>query len=136
MVKKMKCTNCGGNEFIECVISTDGMGVGDRVTTSVSNASTFACRQCGHIEWYLSEQAFKAHDQREKQKTEYQAELAKYEQKKRSLESEIERLRKIIADENQTVKAVNDAKAKLGDLEYELMNLREPTEQNGAGFYW
>ena len=122
---KMKCTSCGGSELIDCVISAyDSIG---EVTSDIRNASTYACRQCGHVGWYLSEQTFKAHDQREKQKAEYRADLVKYEQRKKSLESEIERLRKTITEENQTVKAVNNAKTKLADLEKELKSLLAPS---------
>ena len=130
MSRNMKCTICGGQEFVDCVISTKG-GLGDEVDTTVSNASTSACRQCGHIEWFLSEKTMKDLVLREKQTIEYQKQLKEYEQKKAILQEKIERFNKIIADEDQTVRTIKEAKEKIILLENELKSLRKPDGPNG-----
>ena len=123
MGEKMKCTHCGGLELAPCNISIEGMGVGDRVTGNISNTSTYFCKKCRHVEFFLSETEIQAIAVREKNEADYREQIRQYEREKAALEKEFEVLQRIISDENQTVKVVNDAKQRIADIDNELRTL-------------
>jgi len=122
MDKKMKCTNCGSHELVRCGIPSEGGGE----LVSVRNAETYACKQCRHVEFFLLETEIQAIAVREKKQADYEDQVKQYEQKKAALQKQIDELRRVVSDENQTVKAVNEAKEKVMQLENELRNLRKP----------
>jgi len=126
MDEKIKCTHCGGLELVPCDISIEGWGVGERVTGSVSNASTYFCKKCRHVEFFLSATEIQAIAAREKKEADLREQVRQYEQKRAALQKEFEDLQRVISDENQTVKAVNDAKQKIMGIENELRSLRNP----------
>jgi phage tail sheath protein FI len=53
MDRKMRCVICGCDDFADCVITSGVDNVGNPMGVSVNNALTYACRQCGRIEWFL-----------------------------------------------------------------------------------
>jgi len=126
MEKNMKCTNCGGTELAPCEIRTSGMGSECHVTGNVSNTITYYCKKCRHVEFFLSEAEIQSIALHEKKDADDKEQIRQYEEKKAALQKEFEELQRIISDENQTVKAVNDAKSKIADVDYELRTLRKP----------
>jgi len=106
------------------------MGAGDHVSSGISNASAYFCRKCRHVELFLSETEIQAMDTREKNETAHNNRVREYMMKKEMLLQRLERLQRIISDENQTVKAVNDAKEEIQYVQAELSGLVEPRDPN------
>lgn len=84
---KIKCTNCNSDDLF--------------VYNSEGPATTYACRQCSHMEWFLNEDTMKLFLRSEKQ--DLLNEMAELQDKLKPLQS-------IINDQNQTLAAIRDAK--------------------------
>ncbi len=116
-----KCPSCGGTDFVPYNYATGMSGYFDNQSNSV------ACLNCGMIilyanpdvlqkraEQYHKEQAEKA--ERDRQISELQVQID-------AKKAELEQLNAIVIDENQTVKAVKDAHARIGPFENDIRNL-------------
>jgi DNA-binding transcriptional regulator YhcF (GntR family) len=79
---------------------------------------------------FLSTEKMKGYFVREQRDEELKQQTAAYEKKKSELETQIAELRRIINDENQTVKAVKEAKEKLNSSENELRMLHPHYRNN------
>jgi len=88
--------------------------------------STYVCRNCRHIEWFVDEKVLKMQEKKERIQAEYTQQLSEYEERKATLEEQIQVLKTIARDENQTVKTSTEAKMKQQALEKELRLLRKP----------
>lgn len=118
---EMKCPFCGPSEFIEIPLISifiDG-------TIYAENGTSMACTKCGHVEIKADLDMLKKILDREKTEQKNKEMIAELEKEIQSLEEEKERLEKIIADENQTVKNVRIAKEKIASLNDDLHSLKE-----------
>lgn len=113
----MKCANCSCNEFY--IMQDLETSNGERVKINGCAIKAYLCKKCGKIEFYSPLALKKFKDYEEKKKQEEAAEKARKE-KIDSLNKEIEELKAIIGDDNQTVKAVREASSKLEEKEKEL----------------
>ncbi len=86
----------------------------------------YACKKCHHVDFYVTEKTIKKYEDQVKKQEEYCRRMDEYQSRKNEIEKEMARLKEIINDENQTVKAVNEAKEKLSGLDFESRNLRPP----------
>jgi len=133
MTQTMKCTNCGSFDLVPYRLYGESTFV-----IWNSNAQTMACRSCGHLELYVDAKIFEAQqakpEEQEKQKKveekdeEYDKRVLAYEVKKLDLQKEINMVRKIIVDDRQKAKAVNEAEKRLVQLENQLQVLRAPSK--------
>lgn len=119
MENRIRCTHCGNYNLFPYAIDTGADFL-------AQGPSTFVCRNCRHIEWFVDEKVIKSQEKKERIQTEYAQALAEYEQKKATLEEQIQVLKTIARDENQTVKTSLEAKTKQQVLEKELRLLRKP----------
>ncbi|MCL2540297.1 MAG: hypothetical protein FWE53_02565 [Firmicutes bacterium] len=120
MEAKIKCSCCGGTELSRCLV----WGSCYEGSCRFESETTYACNNCGHIEWFLNTSYLvKQDDERLAESARVLAEKEKKEQQIRRLESEINALQALIRDENQRVKTVNEAKDKLTRLKEELRSL-------------
>ena len=117
----MKCPSCGGTDFVpyqfaEYVISE-----------FKPHVDSFVCVNCGRVEFYARESDLKATVVNFKAKQEREAKLAeekaRAEEKIRGYKKELEGLKAIVNDENQTVKTVKEAQARIIEIEKELEGL-------------
>jgi len=119
---KMKCGMCGNNElvFYGCVCGADNQPLFGKA------AKTYICKKCRHVEWFADESTIEQAAAEEQKNAEHCKKMEEYESERAKLEKEIEQLRKIVADENQTVKRVREAELELVEAETKLATLREP----------
>lgn len=114
----MKCLLCGKEKFFKVkiidnqVIATEGY-----VSQTVD---AYACENCGHVELFVSQDVINKHFQSIREENEKQERRKLLQDEITRLKSEIKKLTEIVADENQTVKTVNEAKLKLKELQNEL----------------
>ena len=117
----MKCTNCGNETFFETkildnhVLATEGY--------VAQTVRSYACLQCGHIELFVSQNDIDAYNEEQAKKKKEQDEKNKLAVEIENQEKNIIELRKLINDENQTVKTVKEAKANLELAERKLNDL-------------
>ena len=92
--------------------------------------AAYICKNCGRVELYGVESlaTYKAVELKAKQDAE--AKVAR-EKRKIVLEERKKELKKIIADDNNTVKAVNSAKYELEKIEKELADLNSYSQPFG-----
>jgi septal ring factor EnvC (AmiA/AmiB activator) len=120
---KFKCSCCGCNEYVDANLY--------RFVTSDGDVNykldAYACQECGHIELYMPEDL---KNQLVKRKQEIEAHEKEIKSRRSVLnmqlgrkKSELNDMIKIVRDENQTVKEVNNAKARIPQLEEEIKDL-------------
>ncbi len=116
------CTACGSNELkpIPILFSNVCRTEGEVRQT----VDSFYCVKCGHVELYARTAEVDKHLKQEAKQKAAEDESRAREEEIRSLESKIAELRNIIADENQTVKAVKEAKSELNSAENKLRELK------------
>ncbi len=119
----MKCSVCGCNNLFEVRIIDSEILSGYGVVEQ--SVKSYACEKCGHVELYVSQEYLDKRNRQIRLKKEHEAKIAELKQKIAAKESEIENIKKIISDENQTVKTVREAKEKLDKLESELQQLED-----------
>ena len=128
MERKIKCTQCGNGKFFRTVLNTectDGNCYGLQ-----KHAVSYSCFKCGHIEWFVRNEILKAHIDAERKNELFKQKVANYERRRKELRAQIIEVQRIVNDENQIMKVVNEARQKLAYLQNELQNLRPP--QNNA----
>jgi predicted nucleic-acid-binding Zn-ribbon protein len=148
MDKRIKCTNCGSKDFIEYAQTIDGqhfqLGLQKQLLMNTLGRdedcfeenilSIYACLKCGHLEFFVSEKKIQNHVLREKKQAEARADaeyrVKQQEQKETALRKQIDDLEKIVDDEDQTVKAVNEAKENIRKLKRELEELYRSDPRN------
>ena len=125
----MKCPSCGGTKFVPYGLA---IGIAGEYEEQVD---AFACMGCGRIEIYARENILdrKVDQIREAQRiqeerNEIDAEIA-------LKEKELEELKKIIGDEDQTVKNVREAKEKMVEVQNRINVLkgRKSSPQSSCG---
>jgi hypothetical protein len=125
----MKCTQCGNSNLNKVRISHSEGGYFEGV-------SSYACSKCGHIEWFLDNSTTVKQSNLIRQKE--QDELGHKIREEEALlvkkfNDEVARLDKIINDENQTMKAINEAKKQKEILE---KNHKKRQKPSGTPFGW
>lgn len=119
----MKCSNCGCEEFFEKPLMTGSGctegGAWQPIEINGRPVIGYICKKCGHIEFF-SPKALEAFKKSEAKEAKERYLLKEKSEKIASLKSEFEEARKIANDENQTVKASNDAKARMAEIKKEL----------------
>ena len=123
----MKCPNCGCEIFYERKITTNGCctegGAWQPIIIGSFEMKGFICKKCGRVEIYCPEAPEAFEEQEEAEKKAIKA--AKEKQNRiNALVSKRDELLKIVSDENQTVKAVREAKSELEKIDRELENLQ------------
>ena len=106
----MKCTNCGSENLFETKAYLILFDAGQ------TNVTTFACENCGHVEFFIYDSILKRHKQDVMRKEEIKKRQEEERRKKEEFDLEIAKLDKIINDENQTVKAVREAQNKKDEM--------------------
>ena len=122
----MKCPNCGCKDFYETTLRTgpnctEG-GAWEAIEVSGVPVEAYICKKCGRIELYGLKAKF-AIEAQEQEHAKKEEEKAKAENRKAFLLKEKERLEALIKDENQTVRAVNQAKEELEKVRSELRDM-------------
>ena len=137
MERKIKCTNCGKSNFsIFCFSFKTGCCecIGTEHEAYNENIEPYACEECGRIELFSNksnQQTLYEEAQFEKEKLEHASKTEQIKKEKSSLEKQINELKKLVNDDNQTVKVVNEAKQQLDKLEKRLHGLSaEPCSKN------
>ena len=123
-MKKMKCLFCGcERNFVEVNLA-DVLIVYDSGSYEQS-VKSFACVECGFVQSFDKDQVAKKLAEI-KADEEYEKKLAEYNAKIDALQNEILATQAIINDENQTVKAVKDAREKINELNNKMRNMMRP----------
>ena len=119
-----KCPHCGSTEFVGIPLaSVSGLDVGYD-----EYVSAMACVKCRHVELVAYPEVVEKELNRIKTEEKKAAEKVKLEKRIKEIKSEIDNLKKISKDENQTVKTVREAKEKIIQLEEELRALQDKLE--------
>lgn len=119
----MKCPNCGGQIFYEREITTNGNctegGAWQPILLGSFQMMGFICKNCGRVEIYCpgSPESFKKQEAAQKKAAE---EEQTRQQRVEELNNRKKVLNAIVSDENQTVKAVREAKEELVRIDEEL----------------
>lgn len=122
----MKCPNCGCADFYESTLTT-GFGCtegGSLVPIILFEGSIkgYICKNCGRVELFSPtglENCLKRETE-EKKRVEFESSK---QERIQALKKEIEQLKIITKDENQTVKVVKEAERRLMEAENELANV-------------
>lgn len=114
----MKCLRCGNDELHQITLEFECFE--DLVFGPQRTADAFACYKCGHIELKLSKEELERYHEKVKQEAKEKAKKKRYEKLVKKLEKEAEELKKIINNENNTVKSVKEAQEKLIKINLEL----------------
>ena len=106
----IKCQNCGKTDFkqttIGRIIATEGH----------FTVNAYACQNCGHIDLFEPSLDSYAKYLRDKEEKKRKQEALKQQKKEEERKARIAELKKIIEDENSTVKQVREANAELQRL--------------------
>ena len=122
-----KCPSCGGTDFVPYQFASY------LATEFTPLVDTFACTKCGRVEFYARPDQLKGSIDKIKRDQELDAQIAEYDIKIQEKERELERLRAIANDENQTVKAVKEANERIFEVENEIRMLQaqKPCKKTG-----
>ncbi len=104
-----------------------------------SYVDTFACPECGRMEIYAKPEEIKKAIQNKKIDEEREAKLASLKKELDRLKSHHSELASLIADENQTVKAIREAKELMNSLENDIRSLESKISETSNGYnihYW
>lgn len=115
---EMKCPSCGGTEFVPYVLA---IGMAGEYEEQVD---AFACMGCGRIEVYARKNILDRKADQIRQAQRIQEERKEIDAEIAVKEKELEELKKIIGDENQTVKNVREAKEKMVEVQNRINVLR------------
>ena len=114
-----KCPYCGSTSFVQIpLVVVSGLDVG-----STENVTTTACVECGHVEIIAKPEVIQKTLDSIKQREEKDAKIAEIKKEIDATKKEIDRLKKVVVDENQTVKAVREAKDQITHLGNQLRTL-------------
>ena len=118
----IKCTNCGSTDFERKVYYTEHQL--DAGNFSLQGLNTYACKNCGHIEFF--DASLDTYDKEVKENIRLEEEKRKDELKKEILmvEDEIKKTNDIINDLDSTQRQVKEAKEKLPALRQKLESLK------------
>ena len=114
----MKCPSCGGTEFVPYELA---IGMAGEYEEQVD---AFACMGCGRIEVYARKNILDRKADQIRQAQRIQEERKEIDAEIAAKEKELEELKKIIGDENQTVKNVREAKEKMVEVQNRINVLR------------
>ncbi|MBR2019452.1 MAG: hypothetical protein IKA05_03555 [Clostridia bacterium] len=112
----MKCTQCGNDKLFRTKLE----GPTDDGYWNSVDFVPFVCDKCGHVEFYVSQEVLEKYVIKQKEDI---AEADFNTEKNEKIERiilEIQKLKVLIADENNTVKEVKEAKESLAIKEREL----------------
>ena len=126
----MKCTQCGSQDFIRRKGVPIRIG-GDawEIDNPESGIEGFICINCGHVEWYdlVIVKNYKELQTKiellETYIAETEKEFARHLKQINIINDEISGVNKIIDDDSNTVKVVNEAKDKLKRMQSERLQL-------------
>ena len=120
----MKCPSCGGTKFVPYTFAYI-------LTEHQINADSFACIECGRIEFY-AKQHFLDQILDEVEKRQLAEEKNAYiESQIAFLQKRVDVLKAIIDDENQTVKTVRDSKEDLIKIQKQIDSLEREISLTG-----
>lgn len=118
----MKCSICGCKNLFEIsIIDNQVLRTEGYVAQTVLS---YACEDCGHIELYASQEMIDKHKGTKRFEQERKMKLADINKEIATVNENINKIKTIIVDENQTVKTVNESKKKLNELESTLKKLQ------------
>ena len=122
-----KCTACGSTELFPF----DLVNLGDVIVEGNPRFQyeSFACKNCGHIELYADSTAVEKYWSDLKAKEEKAARISELENELAELKKRKVELHSIINDENQTVKAVNQAKQDIVHIDNEIRSTERKIER-------
>ena len=128
-----KCPYCGSTDFVEInLVEVSGLDVG-----CTQNVTSMACVKCGHMDIVAKPEIIKKRLDSIKAEQDRKAEIVNLKKQIEEVKAEIKRLKAIIADENQTVKAVKEAKEEINGYENELRNLEGKLKSyNSTWAFW
>lgn len=115
---EMKCPSCGGTEFVPYELA---IGMAGEYEEQVD---AFACMGCGRIEVYARKNILDRKADQIRQAQRNQEERKEIDAEIAAKEKELEELKKIVGDENQTVKNVREAKEKMVEVQNRINVLR------------
>ena len=128
-----KCPFCGSTEFVDInLVQVSGLDI-----DTTQNVISTACVKCGHVDIVAKPEVIQKKLDTIKAKQEKDAKIFALNKRMGEVKAEIERLKTIIADENQTVKEVNNAKEQLAFREDDLRKLNDELNSLKYGLnYW
>lgn len=114
----MKCLPCGGSKFVPYTFACI-------LTEHEIYADSFACVECGRIEFYAKQYILDSYLDQIKKRELAEGKNAQIESQIASLQKSIDALNLIINDENQTVKTVRESKEKLIEIQKQIDSLKK-----------
>ena len=123
-----KCTNCGCEDVFLYRVKFNASN--SFVSLDEKNVTAYACKKCRHIDFYVTNNVIDEQTTREYQEIEYKKKSVEYEINRALLQQQIAEVNKIIRDDNQLVKVVNEAKELLSQLDNRLRTLVKPQPPN------
>lgn len=119
----MKCSKCGCDKLFEMsIINNQVLATEGYVSQTVRS---FACEDCGHIELFAPQELIDKHKECVRQSKEREQEIMRINSKIEAIKDIIIKLESIIADDNQTVKAVKLAQEQLKEAKSGLIRLQQ-----------
>ena len=116
-----KCPACGGTDLVPYQFASY------TITEFRPFMDAFMCADCGRLEFYALEDRRKScvdsNRARAAEEKEKSIQIEQLESQLADLKRELERCNAIADDENQTVKAVKEAKFRIQDLSNEICNV-------------
>ena len=127
----MKCSVCGCEETVR-------IGYIDSVDAE-QTLEAYGCTKCRHVDFFVPEERMAVINSRLADEGKIRKINRDREEEASRIRKEIDECERIIADENQTVKAVREATERLEELKElkkELSNVHSPLEMNGNKIVW
>lgn len=113
-----KCLMCGSTEFVPYTIASGMVGEYDNYVNG------YACVNCGFIGLYAQEERLQMILRRNEEKLRREKEKDELQKQVNDLNAKLRELKAIVVDENQTVKAVKEAKGSIIHVENEIRQLQ------------
>ena len=115
----MKCPNCGCTDFENYSIGHSECVEG----RFISSVDAFVCANCGRVELYAKQDILNQKRAQSQKQKEVDDECARIDAQIAAKKKELAELNSIVNDENQTVKAVKEAKERLIQVQNEINSL-------------
>lgn len=138
-MKNIKCSQCGGTEFFQSdrhILQDEWTSISPfdgSYGTYAPTVDVYVCESCGHVEIFVCDELKKKReDDIKRQKRKKVFEQGKKSQIER-LEKEIEELEKIIVDDSNSVKLVNESKEKLVQVKEQLKKVKSSEFEEKVG---
>jgi len=141
----MKCSACGHSQFYKLTENPFTTEVRGEVEVKVPEITpdAFMCEQCGHVEFFVSNHLrlieiykndVEALQTKTKELQELKSKIKSLRNESMSFDEEISNIKKFISDENNTVKAIKEAEAKLALIAKNKRELLNKSTSRSAQF--